>query len=178
MSRQSPDLYKAVFDSLVRESGTRVLRHAERFYEDPHDAEDAVSDAFTRAWQVIHSGGFVNERYLVGIIDNRFKDRDRRERTRKAAWNDLVNRAMSDSERYPDMDLRIDLKRVLSALTPAERELVELMDLDGCSAGETAEKLGIKQAAVRKRHERVHRKLQHLLIAAGIGLKVGDQRVF
>lgn len=178
MSEQPPDPCKAAFDRLVHESGNRVLRHAERFYEDPNDAQDAVSDAFVRAWQVISAGGRVNERYLLGLIDDRVMDRDRRDRTRKAAWDDLVSRAMSDAARYPDVALRIDLKRVLSALTPAERELVELMDLDGYSAAEVAERLGIRPHAVRRRYQRVHRKLQQLLVAAGIGLKVGDQHVF
>lgn len=166
------------YKSLVRTAHSALTRHAQRLYDDPQDVEDAVDDAFTGAWRVIHDGGHVNERWLLTFIDNRRKDRGRRERTRDAVWGQLIHDAQSAAARGDDLDLRIDLNSVLDALSPDDRYLIELLDMDGNSAGEVAEMLGRSQAAVRKRRQRIHERLRELLVAAGIGLNVGDRHVF
>lgn len=165
------------YETLVRTSSVALMRHAERLYPDDRDAEDAVADAFEQAWRAIDAGGVVNLSWLMTCIDNRRRDRDKRERTREKYAGVLSSAARGSAMRDENVELRVDLGRVLSMLPLPERKLIELLDLDGYTAGEVAGLLGISQAAVRKRHQRARESLGALLVAAGIGLKAGDDHV-
>lgn len=161
---------------LLDDLAVPALRHAERVFDSFEDATDVMAEAVGAAWRVIADGGSVNLGWMLTFVDNRKRDSDRRDRTRDATAPLLISEAIRSAV-APDTDLRIELQRVLAALTDDERHLIELLDMDGFSAGEVAEMLGIRQATVRKRHQRAREKLRALLTAAEIGLEAGDDHV-
>jgi len=153
-----------------------ALRHAERAFDNVEDAADVIGDAFVAAWQIIDDGGSVNLAWMLRFVDNKKRDRERRDRTRESVMPLLVSEALRAAV-APDADLRIELERVLTGLSMEERHLIELLDLDRYAAGEVAAMLGIRQSTVRKRHQRAREKLRELLTAAEVGFQAGDDHV-
>ena|GEM_PF-2302420 len=175
-SRNRDEERQRATQKLLDDLTVPTLRHAERTFDSFEDAADVMAEAVATAWRIIADGGSVNLGWMLTFVDNRKRDRDRRARTRDVAAPLLISEAIRSAV-APDTDLRIELERVLAALTDDERHLVELLDMDGFTAGEVAEMLGIRQATVRKRHQRAREKLQALLLAAEIGLEAGDDHV-
>lgn len=161
---------------VLAELAVPALRHAERVLDDLDEAADVVGDAVETAWRLVERGGSVNLGWMLAFVDNRRRDRERRDRTRDTALPLLVSDAVRSTV-APNADLRIELERILAGLTDEERHLIELLDMDGFAAGEVAGMLGIRPATVRKRHQRAREKLRALLLAAEIGIEAGGDHV-
>jgi len=162
-----------------------VLRYLDAAYNlaryllrDPHDAEDAVQDAFLRA--VRHFGslrGSDGRAWLLSIVRNTCFTRLRgRRRAAEAVEFDEVEHTAQASESEPEADLAramaaVTLREGLDRLPVEFREALVLRELEGLSYKEIAQATGVPIGTVMSRLARARR---HLSIALGAAGKVED----
>jgi len=136
-------------------------------------AEDLTHEVFLRAWQKLpsfKSRGFPFSSWLYRIARNRVIDHYR---TQKSHLNvdDLVGQMEEEflkvsSDQRQQLDLKLDLEKVMSALeqlTPDQREVMELRFIEDLSPKEIAEVIGKREGTVRILQHRATKKLQELL---------------
>ncbi|HLY50076.1 MAG TPA: sigma-70 family RNA polymerase sigma factor [Solirubrobacteraceae bacterium] len=151
--------------SLIR---TRCRAEALRILRRPHDADDAVQEALTRAWRSRHAcrNPEAPIPWCLQITRNeaiRLIGRGRpRAGTGTLDEGDHVEDAAARQERLRVL-LRVDVHRALETLPPDERRLITLRYLHGYSHSEIAQLLAIPEATARVRLHRVHKRLQTLL---------------
>jgi RNA polymerase sigma-70 factor (ECF subfamily) len=150
-----------------------VTRFLARRCRTPEDLADAVAQTFV---EVIGSAPRYDAArgnamaWLFGIAAH----------TASAQWRDqqrdagiaaaVSGRRLLDEDDYARLEARIDASRLrqplsdaLSSLAPADRELVELVDIDGLAPSDAARVLGINPAAARMRLARGRRRLRAAL---------------
>ena len=143
----------AAFDALVRRHLRRAFGIAFRVVGNRHDAEDAVQDAFVRALRYVN--GF-DERLPFGpwlrrLVINAALD-VRARRTREATEperDDVVSPAVSPHLALERQEVRDRFADALSSLSPRQRLILARLEVDGLTAGEIAEELGITPETVR-----------------------------
>jgi RNA polymerase sigma-70 factor (ECF subfamily) len=147
----------AAFTTMVTRYQPAVFRWALMFARDPDEAEDVAQEVFVRAHRQLsqyRSDGSL-EAWLYAI-------------TRRAAYQMLRTRrrrsrlALSPGAR-PSRDVyttdpggRVDRERaaavireMFSELPPRQREIFDLIDLQGLTPAEVAERTGLKPVSVR-----------------------------
>ncbi len=75
----------------------------------------------------------------------------------------LLSRGASPSEGAAQAELRIRLEEILDRMDPLEREIVALRHFEQLSSAESAQILGIEEAAERQRYLRALKKLKDIL---------------
>lgn len=169
-----PDLIRAAIagdevarEQLVRAYYPRMRRWALLETGDPSLAEDVVQDALVRWIRYGHTCD--PDRPLATwvrtLVRNAARDRLRRRRglLRFLPWTE-------ERDPGPPLDRQVDLSRSarralegLARLTPRQREVVDLCDLQGLSGPEAADLLDLSPAAVRVHlHEGRKRLKKHL----------------
>ena len=148
----------------------RMLSRARRVVVDPHLAEEAVQEAFVRAWRSCASfdpegGPLVN--WLVTIARNAAVDlakaRSRRPPVAPepaATGRERVAEGMSDADR---MLLRHELGHALASIGPLHREAVVEVILRDRPYAEVAAELGIPAGTLRSRVHYALRGLRDVL---------------
>jgi len=158
----------------VRTYQARVLRLCTSLLTDPASAEDAAQDIFLKAYQSLGAfrGAAAFSTWLYRIAANHCKDLLRkRAREHTESWDALVEEqgeqleALLRSARDPkaaiaDSELA---DRVLSHLSPGERLLLTLREVQGLSYLELAQTLGCSLDAVKARLRRARQGLQDTL---------------
>jgi RNA polymerase sigma-70 factor, ECF subfamily len=132
-----------------------VYRLALRLTGDRHRAEDLTQETFLRAWK---SRSQLKETraervWLFRIAANIWKDELRQSRFRSALWSPLPEDA-PDRKPTPEQcsELRESLERTLSLLNGLpvqQRTVLYLVAVEGLSAGEVGNVLGINTNAVK-----------------------------
>jgi RNA polymerase sigma-70 factor (ECF subfamily) len=154
------------FDDLVARYHERCLRFAVHMVGSAADAEDAVQDAFIRAYR-----GLARYReqqqfgaWLFRILANRCRTalaaRKRRE-ARVIADSAAVERSSSASA--PPVDAGIALRAALAALDPEQREAFLLHFAEGLGYTEMAEITGAGESALKMRVKRARDRMRALL---------------
>jgi RNA polymerase sigma factor (sigma-70 family) len=150
--------------SLIR---TRCRAEALRILRRPHDAEDAVQEALTRAWRSRHACRSPEAPipWCLQITRNEaLRLIGRAQPTAK--MESLEAEAREDTgagEERLRVLTRVDVRRALENLPPHERQLIALRYLHDYSHSEIAERLEIPEATARVRLHRVHKRLETLL---------------
>ncbi|WP_218577074.1 RNA polymerase sigma factor [Phytohabitans rumicis] len=138
-----------------------LTRYVTRVVGDGHDAADLVAAAFLAALE--SAAGFDPSRgepvaWLYGIAANLIAGRNRRSGIESRALRRLWGRRPAAPDDYGRVDEQVDARRrgggplaELSALPPAEREVVALIVLDDLTVTEAAGVLGIRPATARMR---------------------------
>ena len=173
LQRGDPD----AFETLVRAHSGRLLAVARRFLSNEHDAQDALQDAFIRAFRAI---GSFEERaqlhtWLHRIVVNSalMKLRERRRKPEESI-DDLLptfqadGHQTSDSRDWSDAVLeRKESARVVRAaierLPEQYRTVLMLRDLEERDTTETAALLGTSSNVVKVRLHRARQALRTLL---------------
>ena len=132
---------KFKLEDAVARYGRTLFAYAYSLLGDYHEAEDAVQEAFAAAHQSRERFDGANERAWLCRI------------TYSKCMDSLRNRPAVSFE---------DLGR----LSAAERTVVLLRVVEGLNYGEMAERLGVAEAALRKRYERAKRRLAEYLTDA------------
>ncbi len=137
------------FEQLVERHQHRLFTLAARTLGSRSDAEDAVQDAFLRAWRSIGSfrGGSLFSTWLYRICVNAAHD----QRMRRSADPVEPVESADPRDRFADQELSGELQRALEAIDPAQREVVVLYDVLGASYAEIAEITGTAEGTVKSR---------------------------
>ncbi|MBN2264508.1 MAG: RNA polymerase sigma factor [Candidatus Aminicenantes bacterium] len=157
------------FEPLVTPYRGPVLALAYRLTRDREVAREVAQEAFLKAFRSL--GRFDVSRpfrnWLFQIAANEARDRLRGRAREQAAVRDGGaggTVAAADPEAGHDRrELRAGLMRLLEALSPREREVVVLRDLEELDIRETSRVLGCSAVAVRVHLSKARRKLADLV---------------
>lgn len=154
------------YAELVRKYRDRYARFAARMLGSSDAAEDAIQDAFVRAYdqlaQCNEPDKFVGWFFL--ILRNRCfaerrksKDRVSLDAAQAVEAVERTDRDMETAER------RRTLQLALLELTPEQREVFVLKHIEGMSYGEIAERLGTSVPSLKMRMHRAYDRLREQL---------------
>jgi RNA polymerase sigma-70 factor (ECF subfamily) len=170
------------FGELVLLSQRRASRLAYYYLRDAADAEEAVQDAFVKAFGNLGSydPALPFEAWFTRILVNgcldRLKARGRRARwmvgSIEASRPGEPGRDAVDADPGPEAELlRRERARQLSAAIAAlpgrQREVVSLTQLDGRTTAEVSALTGLRESTVRVHLFRAMKRLRHLLRGTG-----------
>jgi RNA polymerase sigma-70 factor, ECF subfamily len=167
------------FERFYREHVEAVQRFVARRVDDPYLAADLTADVFVA---VIESAGSYRRSrgepvaWLFGIARNVVAGERRRNAKELRMVARVRGRELVDDDDLAALHERIDresaaraLYRELSGLPAGERAVLELVALDGLSAGEAGRALGIGAVAARVRLHRARRRLRSRLDLLDLG---------
>ncbi len=154
------------FEQLVKRYDRRLLRIAEHVTHNREDSQDAVQEAFLKAFQ--HLGEFREDSqfstWLIRITVNQSLMKLRKRRTIRdvsldqdvGADGDMLPMEVADwapspEQIYGTSELRDILIKALEGLRPILRAVFVLRDIEGLSIHQTAEVLNLSHAAVKAR---------------------------
>ncbi len=152
------------FGTLVERYRTEFGRLAEAMIGDRDAAEDVLQEAFISAYRSLGScrepGRF--KAWACRIVTNRCRDALRR---RPMVSIDQVEVAAKDAADAPaeDSELADQLQRAMGQLTPEQREVFVMKEVEGRSYEEMAELLDMKIDALRMRVMRAKNVLRKAL---------------
>jgi len=152
------------FADLVRLHQRRVFRLAGRFFRRREDVEDVSQETFLTAWRRLstYSSRAPFEHWLTRVCLNCCYAALRKVRKEEPA----PDQEPADG-RVPDPAVALEVERLLRNLSPQDRFILLLLDGEGWSVAEIAEKLGWTRVNVRVRAHRARRKLRGLLERPG-----------
>jgi RNA polymerase sigma-70 factor, ECF subfamily len=168
----------AAFEELVKRYDRKLLRIAQNVTHNREDSEDAVQEAFLKAFQ--HLGEFREDSkfstWLIRITLNQSLMKLRKQRRIKEVPLDddsqadgetfpmeVVDWAPNPEQRYRTSELRNILIKALTELRPALRTVFALRDIEGLSMDQTAEVLNLSHAAIKARLYRARLQLREYL---------------
>jgi len=170
---------RRAFEPLVRRHERRVFRVVMAVLGNPQDAEEAMQDAFVKAFR--HLDQFRQESkfttWLTRIaVNEALQKRQKRKDTISideipGGENKVTPRRFepwaTDPEKlYGKQELRKIVEGAIQALPPIYRETLVLRDIEGLTSEEAAEALGINVRALKSRLLRARLMLRESLNAA------------
>ncbi|MDQ3213779.1 MAG: sigma-70 family RNA polymerase sigma factor [Acidobacteriota bacterium] len=181
------------YAELVRRHQRRALRIAYHYMRDAADADEAVQDAFVKAYS--HLASFREELpfevWFTRILINGCLDRIKA-RTRRARWfapmpdgpggqQDFAERTAGKDPSPEDQLLarerRVMLTRSLARLPARQRSVFMLSHYEGCTSREVSAMTGLNESTVRVHLFRAIRKLRVLLADPGTEGSLEKRRV-
>jgi RNA polymerase sigma-70 factor (ECF subfamily) len=147
------------FTELVRLHQQRVFRLAGRFFRSREDVEDAAQDTFLTAWNRLstYKRKAPFEHWLTRVCLNCCYGRLR-------ARKPEVTGVEIDSPAPPsDPSTGLDLERLLALLDPRDRFILLMLDGEGWSVGEIADRLNWTRANVKVRAHRARKKMRRIV---------------
>lgn len=143
----------AAFDALVRRHLPGALAAAERLLGDRNDAEDLVQDAFLRALDrlALLDPNRPFGPWFFTLLRNQGINvlRARRVRVTEPEPLDAASPDALPDEVLIRAEMREHFDRALAALSPRQREIVMLFEVEGWKGVEIAEHLGLTPENVR-----------------------------
>jgi RNA polymerase sigma-70 factor (ECF subfamily) len=165
------------FETLVGRYERKIFRLTQNITQNREDAEDAMQEAFLKAFQ--HLGEFQgNSRFytwLVRIAVNQALMKLRKRRPNVVSLDedldtgeDMMPREVEDwgpspEQRYEQTELSGILSNMIGELDPQFRVVFQLRDIEELSTEETAETQGLSVPAVKSRLLRARLKLRQKL---------------
>jgi RNA polymerase sigma-70 factor (ECF subfamily) len=166
------------FEQLVKKYDRKLLRIAQSVTHNREDSQDAVQEAFLKAYQ--HLAEFRADSkfstWLIRITVNQSLMKLRKQRVKREvsldedfqAEGDILPMEVTDWAPNPEQlywatELRNILIKTLKDLSPLLRTVFVLRDIEGLSIDQTAEVLNLSHAAVKARLWRVRLQLRERL---------------
>ena len=143
------------WEMLVTHNETSLYRAALAILGDPHEAEDAVQDAFVRYLEKAPADLETPSAWLMRVLVNGCKSRLR------LAWRRVG--PLPDTLPAPGPEERQELEELFS-LPPEDRAVIHLHYYEGYSTNEIAQLLGCRPGTVRSRLSRARERLRKLLV--------------
>ncbi len=143
------------WEMLVTHNETRLYRAALAILGDPHEAEDAVQDAFVCYLEKAPADLEAPSAWLMRVLVNGCKSRLR------LAWRRVG--PLPDTLPAPGPEERQELEELFS-LPPEDRAVIHLHYYEGYSTNEIAQLLGCRPGTVRSRLSRARERLRKLLV--------------
>ena len=168
------------FEELVTRYDRRLLRIAQNLTHNREDAEDAVQEAFLKAFQHLEqfreSAKFSTWLIRIALNESLLKLRKQRVASELFLDNkfqaeedvfpvDVADWAPNPEELYQASELREILRKTLQELSPALSVVFVLQDIEGFSLEQTAELLDLSLTAVKARSRRARLQLRERLTA-------------
>ena len=167
----------AAFEELVNRYERRIFRLTMNITQNREDAEDAAQDAFLKSFKNLASfeGGSRFYTWLVRIAVNEALMRLRKRRPNVSSLDeptendgDQLPQQVEDwgptpEQRYAQTEMGSILDGAIAKLEPIYRTVFLLRDVEQLSTEETAQSLGISDAAVKSRLLRARLKLREEL---------------
>jgi RNA polymerase sigma-70 factor (ECF subfamily) len=168
----------AAFEELVKRYDRRLLRIAQHVTDNLEDAEEAVQEAFFKAYRKLNQfrGNAKFSTWLIRITVNESLTKLRKRRTarevslEKTAHADdrdlpldVADWAPNPEQLYGASELRKILIGSLQELGPGLRTVFVLREVEGFSTNQTAEILRLNDAAVKSRLCRARLQLREKL---------------
>jgi RNA polymerase sigma-70 factor (ECF subfamily) len=165
------------FEELVNRYEKKIFRLTMNITRNKEDAEDAMQDAFMKAYSHLHTfeEGSRFYTWLVRIAANEALMRLRKRRANQFSLDepiegddeiiprDIEDWGPSPEQRYAQSEMHEILNKVIDQLSPEFRVVFVLRDVEGLSTEETASTLGISVAAVKSRLLRARLRLRQKL---------------
>ena len=168
----------AAFEEIVKRYDRKLFRIAQYLMHNREDAEDAVQEAFVKAFQ--HLDQFREDAkfstWLTRIAMNQSLMMLRKRRSSKEVSLDedfqsddgrlpieIADWAPNPEDLYQATQLREILRKTLQKLGPGLRVVFVLRDIEGFSLEQTAEALGLSVVAVKARSFRARLQLRERL---------------
>jgi RNA polymerase sigma-70 factor (ECF subfamily) len=163
---------RAAFSALVEAQWAPLFRFIDGVARDAAAAEDALQEAFIAVWRSAgtYRGESSGRTWLYTVARNALHRRHRRRADRPGAsepldtleelgaaagWGD----PSSEDRVLSALDDRERVHRALAHLSPDDREVLVLLDMEELSAKEAAETLAIGVAALKSRLHRARLRL-------------------
>jgi RNA polymerase sigma-70 factor (ECF subfamily) len=167
----------AAFNELVNRYERKIFRIAQNITHDQAEAEDAMQDAFLKAYTHLKDfeGGSRFYTWLVRIAVNESLMRLRKRRPNQFSLDEKIEtedapipRQIEDwgpspEQKYAQSEMGAILSHVIEQLEPIYRVVFVLRDVAEISTEETAKMLGISISAVKSRLLRGRLRLRELL---------------
>ncbi len=167
----------SAFETLVGRYERKIFRLTQNITQNREDAEDAMQEAFLKAYEHLQSfeGNSRFYTWLVRIAVNQALMKLRKRRPNVVSLDeevntgeDMVPREVEDwgpspADRYAQTELSDILTKVIGDLDPPFRIVFQLRDIEELSTEETAEALGLSVPAVKSRLLRARLKLRQTL---------------
>ena len=165
------------FEQLVRRYDVRLFRIAQHVTHNREDAEEAVQDAFLKAFRNLSSfqekSQFSTWLFRITVNESLMKLRKRHTREMSIEYNhqdptatspfDIADWAPNPEQLFGALELRKILRSKLQELQPNLRVTFILRDIEGLSTEDTAEILDVTVDAVKARVWRARLRLRQLL---------------
>jgi RNA polymerase sigma-70 factor (ECF subfamily) len=166
------------FEQLVKRYDRKLLRIAQHVTHNREDSQDAVQEAFLKAFQNLGQfrGDSLFSTWLIRITVNQSLMKLRKQRTIREVSLDedvqaeehmlpieVIDWAPNPEQLYRTSELRNILIKTIEALRPILRTVFVLQDIEGLSTEETAEVLNLSQSAVKSRLWRARLQLRERL---------------
>lgn len=167
----------ARFNELMRGNYKKVYNAAYRLAGNRLDAEDLTQEAFYRAYRSFDDfeGDRPFENWILRIVSRLFLDmlRAKRRRIQSISFDAPLGTDSGETIYFDKADdrpnpekalleghLSEDLSAALQALTPDQRELLLMADVEGLAYQDIADRLGKPVGTIRSRLHRIHRQLR------------------
>ena len=167
----------ASFEPLVRKYQPRVFATARRYARRESEVEDIVQEVFIKAYQRLggYRGEAPFEHWLMRLAVRTCLDALRAERRRpelrwgdlsedEAAWVQFMVAETADPAVLDSLAAREILEKLLGQLSPPDRLVITLLDLEQKSVREIAQVTGWSETLVKVRAFRARRKLRALAV--------------
>jgi RNA polymerase sigma-70 factor (ECF subfamily) len=154
----------AAFEALYASHGSRMKSLAYNMLGSVQDAEDAVQEAFVRAYgnrQGFRSGSTLWT-WFCRILINTCYDIGRRRATRRGE-QELDAGAIDPPSPAGDHPLRLTLEKALGDLSPIYRDVFLLFEVEGCSHREVGAILDIPEGTSKARLFEAKRQLRDVI---------------
>jgi RNA polymerase sigma-70 factor, ECF subfamily len=144
-----------IISGLYADSGAFLLSYAYTLLKDRYLAEDVVQETMLRAWQ--HCDQFNPEKgsvrgWLLRVAHNIAMDKMRMRRSRPTeVAEDAVPEAGVTEDHSDAVLTALQVHHALAHLSPAHRDVLEQIYLNGCTAREAAVRIGIPEGTVFSR---------------------------
>ena len=147
------------FGELVRRYQNRVFRLAGRFFRRPEDVEEVAQETFLTAWRKLgtYAGKAPFEHWLTRVCTRCCYARLRRR---------PAPEPLEDADRpVPPGNpaAAVELERLLARLKPADRMVLLLLDGEGWTTAEIADRLGWTRSNVKVRAHRARKRLRRMV---------------
>jgi RNA polymerase sigma-70 factor (ECF subfamily) len=171
---------EARFNELMSQTYKKVYNMAYRLAGNRSDAEDLTQDAFYRAYRSFSDfeGDRPFENWIFRIVTRLFLDllRNRRRRVRAVSYDsplpnsgdenlyfDMPDDAPNPEESMLESSFSEELQKALNTLSPSQRLLVTLADIEGVPYKDIADMLDKPVGTIRSRLHRTHKLLRSRL---------------
>jgi len=151
---------QAAFAALVRRHQSRVFLLAGRFFRRREDLEDVAQETFFTAWRRLatYEARAPFEHWITRVCLRLCYARLAAERRREEPLP-----PSDPAVPHHDPAVAIEVERLLARLTPSDRFVLLLLDGEGWSVKEIAERIGWTVTNVKVRAFRARRKLRQVL---------------